>query len=87
MRRGTNTEGLDDGAPEEDWSQENLDELVLMDIPLENGTVGKIVYRNGGVVDALALEDLCDKASLNNSCWSWNSMCMVRSTTVEVVQL
>ena len=61
--RETETEGLDDGVAGEDWSQENLDELVLMDVPCEGGTVGKVVYRNGGVVDAVALEDLCDKAS------------------------
>ena len=46
---------------EEDWSLENLDEVVLKEVQQADGSPARIVYRNGGVVDALALELLCDK--------------------------
>lgn len=45
----------------EDWSNENMDEVVLTELNGPNGVVGKVVYRNGGVVDAAALENLCDR--------------------------
>lgn len=48
-------------GPPEDWSSENLDELVLTEVTLANGASGKVVYRNGGIVDANDLENLCDK--------------------------
>jgi len=52
----------DDGlAPDIDWSNENLDEVVFTEVSLASGMVGKVVYRNGGVVDAAALENLCDR--------------------------
>ena len=45
----------------EDWSQENLDEVVLTEVTLADGSIGRIIYRNGGLVDAVSLENLCDK--------------------------
>lgn len=58
----------------EDWSAEDLDRVVLMDAPLEDGTKGKIVYRNGGMVDAVELENLCDKVgAVQHHVMSWKS--------------
>lgn len=37
------------------------DELVLVEHTTDQGKVVQIVYRNGGLVDATALESLCDK--------------------------
>jgi aralkylamine N-acetyltransferase len=33
----------------------------MTEVTMADGTTGKVVYRNGGVVDAAALENLCDK--------------------------
>ena len=53
---------MENDTPEvEDWSAEDLDHVVLMEATLQDGTQGKIVYRNGGLVDAVELEALCDK--------------------------
>ena len=60
----------------EDWSTEDLDQVVLMDATLEDGTQGKIVYRNGGMVDAVELENLCDKVGafiIQHYVISWKS--------------
>jgi hypothetical protein len=57
-------------AAAEDYSQENLDEVLLTELqqPADGasgsgtgGSTGYIVYRNGGIVDAAELEQLCDK--------------------------
>ena len=47
----------------EDYSGEELDEVVLVELPGlgSGGGAGRIVYRNGGAVDAAALEGLCEK--------------------------
>lgn len=48
----------------EDWSTEDLDHVVLRElegVSDERGRPLRIVYRNGAVVDAVALEELCDK--------------------------
>ena len=37
------------------------DELILVEHTKDNGDVVQIVFRNGGLVDASALESLCDK--------------------------
>ena len=37
------------------------DELVLVEQSTDAGDLVQIVYRNGGLVDANALESLCDK--------------------------
>ncbi|KAL4519625.1 hypothetical protein Ndes2526B_g01797 [Nannochloris sp. 'desiccata'] len=50
----------DDDGPE-DWSKENLDKVIMTEVTMADGTTGKVVYRNGGFVDATALENLCDK--------------------------
>lgn len=51
-----------------------MDRVVLMDAPLEDGTKGKIVYRNGGMVDAVELENLCDKVgAVQHHVMSWKS--------------
>ncbi|KAL4438004.1 hypothetical protein ABPG77_004225 [Micractinium sp. CCAP 211/92] len=47
-------------APAEDYSQENLDEVLLTEVEVA-GSRQYIVYRNGAVVDAAELEHLCDK--------------------------
>ncbi|KAL4425621.1 hypothetical protein ABPG75_009637 [Micractinium tetrahymenae] len=47
-------------APAEDYSSENLDEVLLTEVEAAGGR-RYIVYRNGAVVDAAALEQLCDK--------------------------
>lgn len=44
-----------------DASKPQQDELVLVEHAKEDGGVVQIVYRNGGLVDAGALETLCDK--------------------------
>lgn len=49
------------GQQLEDYSQENLDEVVLTTVQGPDGSSVRIVYRNGGLVDAVALENLCDK--------------------------
>lgn len=51
----------EDNDGPEDWSKENLDEVIMTEVTMADGTTGKVVYRNGGVVDATALENLCDK--------------------------
>jgi ribosomal protein S18 acetylase RimI-like enzyme len=33
----------------------------MTEVTMADGTTGKVVYRNGGIVDATALENLCDK--------------------------
>lgn len=51
----------------EDWSSENLDEVVLRELEGTTDVQGRplrIVYRNGAVVDAVALEELCDKVRM-----------------------
>ncbi|EFN57513.1 hypothetical protein CHLNCDRAFT_57286 [Chlorella variabilis] len=45
----------------EDYSLENLDEVLLTELQAEDGSQRYIVYRNGGLVDAAELEALCDK--------------------------
>ena len=40
------------------------DELVLVEHTNEQGVHAQIVYRNGGLVDAHAVEVLCDKVQL-----------------------
>ncbi len=45
----------------EDYSNEELDEVLLTELQQGNGAPGYIVYRNGTVVDAAELESLCDK--------------------------
>lgn len=47
-------------GPAEDYSQENLDEVLLTEVEVA-GSRQYIVYRNGAVVDAAELEHLCDK--------------------------
>ena len=37
------------------------DELVLVEHTTDNGDISQIIYRNGGLVDAQAVEVLCDK--------------------------
>lgn len=37
------------------------DEVVLVETAREDGSSATIIYRNGGVVDAVALESLCTK--------------------------
>ena len=49
------------GGGVEDWSGENLDEVLLTELQGEGGRPQYIVYRNGAVVDAGELESLCDK--------------------------
>ena len=49
-------------GPVRDWSDENIDEIIIM--KWTDASTGKeldIVYRNGGPVDAAAVELLCDK--------------------------
>eukprot|EP00887_Chlorella_sp_A99_P000721 scaffold5.g721.t1 len=48
------------GPLTEDYSLENLDEVVLKEVDTPDGSRARIVFRNGATVDALALEDLCD---------------------------
>jgi hypothetical protein len=48
-------------GPGEDWSLENLDEVLLTELQRDDGSTGYVVYRNGSVVDAVELENLCDK--------------------------
>jgi hypothetical protein len=50
-----------DDAPLEDYSEEELDEVVLTELTTPDGVVSRVVYRNGSVVDATALETLCDR--------------------------
>ena len=51
-----------DAAPAaEDYSQEQLDEVLLTELQQPDGGPGYIVYRNGAGVDAAELERLCDK--------------------------
>lgn len=38
-----------------------MDEVVFMEHTDINGIEGRVVYRNGGIVDATALETLCDR--------------------------
>lgn len=45
----------------EDWSSENLDVVLLTERQRPDGSPAYVVYRNGGVVDAAELEQLCDK--------------------------
>lgn len=45
----------------EDYSSEQLDEVLLTELQQPSGVPGYIVYRNGAVVDAAELESLCDK--------------------------
>jgi hypothetical protein len=53
--------GSNGGAAAEDYSGENLDEVLLTELTRPDGTRGYVVYRNGGLVDAAELEELCDK--------------------------
>ena len=49
-------------AAVEDYSGENLDEVLLTELTPEGSAApAYIVYRNGSVVDAAELEQLCDK--------------------------
>lgn len=54
---------IPDDEPVRDWSGENIDELVIMQWTDENGDVYDVVYRNGGLVDAAAVEVLCEKVN------------------------
>lgn len=45
----------------EDYSSEQLDEVLLTELRQGGGGPAYIVYRNGAVVDAAELESLCDK--------------------------
>jgi ribosomal protein S18 acetylase RimI-like enzyme len=45
----------------EDYSNEQLDEVLLTEMQRDGGSPAYIVYRNGAVVDAAELESLCDK--------------------------
>ena len=47
--------------PARKWRRRLQDELVLVEHSTDAGDVVQIVYRNGGLVDANALESLCDK--------------------------
>ena len=47
-------------SPAEDYSGENLDEVLLTEVEV-GGSRRYVVYRNGAVVDAAELEQLCDK--------------------------
>lgn len=38
-----------------------LDDVVLVETTKEDGSIAKIVYKNGGPVDVIELENLCDK--------------------------
>ncbi|GAB4816760.1 hypothetical protein N2152v2_003806 [Parachlorella kessleri] len=49
------------GLQLEDYSQENLDYVVLTTVERPDGGSVRVVYRNGGPVDATSLETLCDK--------------------------
>lgn len=50
----------DPAAAAEDYSGENLDEVLLTEVEVA-GSRRYIVYRNGAMVDAAELEQLCDK--------------------------
>lgn len=52
----------------EDYSNENLDEVVLTSVARPDGGSVRVVYRNGGPVDAVALEVLCDKVRAGWGC-------------------
>lgn len=53
-----------DPDPVRDWSQEDIDEVVIMTWKDSNSdTEYDIVYRNGGLVDAAAVEVLCEKVN------------------------
>ncbi|KAK9817153.1 hypothetical protein WJX72_010417 [[Myrmecia] bisecta] len=41
--------------------ESDLDEVTLIESPREDGSCASIIFRNGGPVDAVALELLCDK--------------------------
>lgn len=43
------------------------DELVLVEHTTDNGDISQIIYRNGGLVDAQAVEMLCDKVCKTDS--------------------
>jgi GNAT superfamily N-acetyltransferase len=53
--------GAADAGPLEDYSDEDLDAAVVAAAPGPDGAAWRVVYRNGGAVDAGALEDLCDR--------------------------
>jgi aralkylamine N-acetyltransferase len=46
-----------ESSPPADYSNENLDKVILMSLD----STSNIVYRNGAIVDAAALEALCDR--------------------------
>ncbi|PSC76934.1 acetyltransferase NSI [Micractinium conductrix] len=50
-----------EASAEEDWSGEQLDEVLLTEVAGADGTQRYVLYRNGGAVDAAELESLCDK--------------------------
>lgn len=62
---GAKDDGGEDPDPSFTWSNDvSVDEVVIMQWTDENDPSGKeynIVYRNGGPVDAAAVEVLCDK--------------------------
>jgi aralkylamine N-acetyltransferase len=60
-RRNAATEPDNAGDAVEDWSEEDLDYGVMMEVDNADGSKSRIVYRNGGAVNAAALEDLCDR--------------------------
>lgn len=68
------------------------DELVLVEHSTDAGDVVQIVYRNGGLVDANALESLCDKVrwlQLRSflSCYcilTWRRMCSHAACEMQV---
>ncbi|CAD7702406.1 unnamed protein product [Ostreobium quekettii] len=43
--------------------QDDEDEIVLVETVQPNGSTAQIVYRNGGLVDAVAVDGLCAKVS------------------------
>eukprot|EP00890_Picochlorum_soloecismus_P003754 jgi/Picsp_1/437/NSC_00435-R1_acetyltransferase nsi-like len=53
----------EDPDPVRDWSGQDIDEIVIMKWKDQDEKEFDVVYRNGGLVDAAAVEQLCDKVN------------------------
>lgn len=62
-RKSSTSPQTEDPDPVRDWSGQDIDELVIMKWKDHEEKEFDIVYRNGGLVDAAAVEVLCDKVN------------------------